>query len=312
DRMAALAVSNGSLAAALVALEEARGEVAASEARFRGLFEMSPMGLVLTRPSLQLEAANPAFCAMSGYTEADLRNGIGALLVDGDALIARQREDLRATGAYGPLSAGMLRQDGSILPVILTGALVRDQRGDPLVWSFVQDNTVGALAEQDRLRYTRELEAQASSLAEARDAALAATAAKSGFLATMSHEIRTPMNGIIGTTGLLLDTALTREQRELGETVRASAEHLLTIINDILDFSKIEAGKLHIELVPLDVRAVVEEALDLVTTAARRKNLELGAVIASNVPDTILGDPGRLRQVLLNLLSNAVKFTTEG
>ncbi len=312
SQMRALQRSNASLAESFTALERARAAVADSEARFRGLFEQSPMGLVLTRTSLQLVAANPAFCAMTGFTEAELR-GVGeALLCDAETILPQQREQLRATGAYGPFKAQVRQRSGSTVPVVLTGALVRDQSGEPLIWSFVQDDTVGAVAERDRQRYLQELEAQAVRLAEARDAAVAATAAKSGFLATMSHEIRTPMNAIIGMTGLLLDTPLTPDQRELGETVRASAEHLLTIINDILDFSKIEAGRMEIETVALDVRAVVDEALDLVAATASRKGLELGAVVAPDVPQVVLGDPGRLRQVLLNLLSNAVKFTSRG
>ena len=158
----------------------------------------------------------------------------------------------------------------------------------------------------------QELRASEQRYRKARDAALESDRLKSEFVANVSHELRTPMNGILGLTELLLETDLTPEQREHAATVRECGETLLVLLNDILDLSKVAAGKLEIQAVPFEPRRLVQQTADLFAERARRKGVELVCLVHHGVPDTVVGDPGRVRQVLTNLLGNAVKFTDTG
>ncbi len=205
------------------------------------------------------------------------------------------------------------RSDGAVRFIHAVEAVRPNAEGSPeWVVGTNRDITEDKQAEAALKQASQDLEQKNQQLTIARDQAMEMVHLKAAFMATMSHEIRTPMNGVIGMTGLLLDTDLTPEQRESAEIVRSSGEHLLMVINDILDFSKIEAGKLTLEIIDFDLRTAVDEAVELVAARAFSKGLNLACLVHANVPSTLRGDPGRLRQILLNLLSNALKFTEQG
>jgi len=194
---------------------------------------------------------------------------------------------------------GHVRRDGEVFPTWMSVTLIQDKNGQP----------IGRVA---IARDITEAKAVANQLQEARLEAESANRAKSQFLANMSHEIRTPMNAIIGMAELILDTALTAEQEDYAFTLKTSAESLLNLLNDILDLSKIEVGKLDVEPLAMDVRKCVADVVKNLLVQAQRKGLELIFAVDWNIPPMLIGDPGRLGQILTNLVGNSIKFTEKG
>ncbi len=191
------------------------------------------------------------------------------------------------------------REDGSYCWMLARGVVVRDAAGKPV--RFVGSRVIIA-----------DLKRAEAELRQAKEAAEAANRAKDEFIANVSHEIRTPMNAILGMTELVLDTPLTDDQRQSLKTVKGAADNLLDIINDLLDISKIEAGKLELEPADFSLREALGDALRTLAMRAHTKGLELVSHVQPEVPDAVVGDAGRLRQVLLNLVGNAIKFTDQG
>lgn len=213
-----------------------------------------------------------------------------------------------------------LSRAGRRIPVRLTVTVMRDESGEPIGYLGLVRKVDAQQAAELELKAAREasqhmnaqIQEAVNMAHEMTRQAKAASTAKSMFLANMSHEIRTPINGVMGMIGLLLDTKLDAEQRGFAETARLSGENLLHLVNDVLDFSKIEAGKLELESIDFDLVELIEDALELLALRAHERNLELAAVFAPGTPRRVLGDPGRIRQIIVNLVANAVKFTERG
>jgi len=225
------------------------------------------------------------------------------ILID---LVYATREEMRTKYMHVRDSHGVLHAE-AICPGLPGGA--RHLLGFAAALHDAEGKRAGAIECIRDITDFRNTEAQ---LREAKEAADAANQAKGIFLATMSHEIRTPMNAIIGMTGLLLDSALTPQQRDYARTISDSGEALLTIINDILDFSKIEAGKLDLECQPVDLRACVESTFELLGHRAAEKHLDMAYQVDPGTPDMVLGDATRVSQILTNLVGNGIKFTDQG
>jgi two-component system, sensor histidine kinase and response regulator len=241
---------------------------------------------LIVREQQGFEAARAFTAAGTGKTAMDR---VRALVEEMERYENDRLAQRRAQSALQQRNARLLLLAGAVADLALLGVVF---------FVVVRDQRLG-----------RQL---SKAMKQARDEAVRAAELRSQFLANMSHEIRTPMNAIIGLTGVLLDTRLDADQRELAQTVRTSADSLLTVINDVLDFSKLEAGKLAIEVADFELRPAVESILDLFSESARQRKLSLGLLVDHSLPRVVRGDAGRIRQVLTNLIGNAVKFTQEG
>jgi PAS domain S-box-containing protein len=270
------------------------------EKRYHDLFENAHDVVYTHDLAGNLTSFNKAAEKLTGYTRGETRSMNILDLVEpaGRTSLRRWLDHLAGGGATGTIELQLVARDGhhSILEV---NARLIHQGGKPVeVEAIGRDVT-------DRKRVESELE-------RARLGAEAGARMKDQFLANMSHEIRTPLNGVIGLTALLLDTPLADDQREYLEMVKSSADSLMILINDILDFSKIEAGKFRLDPIRFQFRPYLEEAIRLMRIRAVQKGIEVGVEVAAAVPAELVGDTGRLRQVLVNLLGNAVKFTQRG
>ncbi|HEX5826743.1 MAG TPA: PAS domain S-box protein [Candidatus Limnocylindrales bacterium] len=271
----------------------AQREVERQKQYFEALVDISPVAIVTMDRELRVSGWNPAAERLFGYTpeEAIGRDIDDLVILDPELRADSMDHDRSHRTQTAHHITKRQRKDGSFVDVEIVGV--------PLE---VNGEFTGYYAIYHDI----------SELQAARRDADEANQAKSTFLAAMSHEIRTPMNAIIGMSGLLLNTPLDEEQRDFADTIQTSADALLTIINDILDFSKIEAGRFDLDHTPFSLAQVVDGAVAVLAPTAVRKGLELRATVDPAVPERLLGDAGRVRQILLNLLSNSVKFTETG
>jgi PAS domain S-box-containing protein len=286
-------------------LQRSQGEIIAAREYTDNIIKSMNDTLMVVNADSIIERVNTATLKLLGYREEELiGSSIGKVLAPSDPA---EGADARNCAISTIINSGFVSNvettyragDGTLIPVIFSASVMYGTR------STVQGIVCVALDIRERKRTE-------VALREAKDAAEAASKAKSQFLANMSHEIRTPMNGVLGMLDLLIDSKLDSTQQRFARMAHSSAEKLLSIINDILDFSKIEAGRLDLQQNRFLLRDVLQEVIELFSVKAGIKGIALRLQVAPPVPDTVVGDSSRLRQVLINLLGNAMKFTDSG
>jgi PAS domain S-box-containing protein len=309
--------------------ERTMAEQALRETRdyLENLINYANATIIVWDPTFKLIRFNHAFERLTGRRAAEaLGESLNILFPESSRDVSLEYIHRASSGEHWEVvEIPILKTDGSVRTVLWNSANIYDKDGTSVVATIAQGQDITErkrmeeelraahdLLEQRVQERTADLLKISEDLLKAKEAAEAASVAKSQFMAIMSHEIRTPMNAVIGMTSLLNNTDLNNEQRDYVEIIRSGGEALMEIINSILDFSKIEKDKIELECQPFDLTRVLEDSLDLVAVKAKEKDLKLIYFIAENTPETIVGDATRVRQVLVNLLSNAVKFTDKG
>jgi PAS domain S-box-containing protein len=308
--------------------EKVEKALAESERKYRSIFENAPVGIFQTTPEGRFISASPSAAAILGYDSPEqLRESIED--IRNDLYVDPQQRDeflrmIQKNDMIMDFECRFYRRDHSIIWILMQARTLRDPKGEIAYFEgFMQDISKRKEAQEALEKSyqelekrveerTRELRRANAELKKAKEAADEATRAKSDFLANMSHEIRTPMNGVIAATELVLSEKLSSSARHYLKIIHTSAYSLLEIINDILDFSKIEAGKLELENRPFRLNEVVDRVVDMFINKAVEKHIELLVDIDIDIPYDLIGDPLRVKQVLMNLVSNAVKFTPQG
>jgi two-component system sensor histidine kinase/response regulator len=281
-------------------LAESARKIRESETNLRKVYEASPGAIAVVRmPDRVYTEVNRTFEKATGYSREEAVGKTDLELNLWNDLEVRERfyDIMKRYGEVQSFDADFRLRDGSVVPSLVSAVQVEID-GQPCIISITRGILRQKQAEQE--------------LVAAREAALAASRAKSEFLSSMSHEIRTPLNAILGMADLLMETPLNDEQRRYLETMVDNGNTLLELINGILDLARVESGRLLLESVPFDLEGLVGRVLDTLGLRAHEKGLELAARIAPDVPSTLIGDPLRLRQILLNLLGNAANFTERG
>ncbi|MFQ5706182.1 MAG: response regulator [bacterium] len=280
--------------------KQAEAKLTTHKKYFEALFNNAPEAIVSLDLNDNVVTINPQFQALFGFALEELKGkDIDDFIVPKEKRAeAKQLTKAALQGNRAKVESLRCRKDGSLVQVTVSGAPIVVGRKKVGVFALYEDITERKRAEEE-LKRTKE-------------AAEAATRAKTEFLTNMSHEIRTPLNAIIGMCNLVLETTLTAEQQEFLEIVQSSSEGLLSLINDILDISKIEAGQIEIEEIEFDLREVIEGVVEIFGVSAQAKGIKLSCQLWPQLPCRLVGDPTRLRQILVNLVGNAIKFTDKG
>ena len=297
--------------------------------KFKTITAESMNGVTVASISGVIEYVNDYMANAHGYSAKDLIGKNVKMFYNKEQFpkVGELRQKLLMCGKFTNEEVWHAKKDGSVFPMLMSGVLKKDEKGNPIYQSAtalditIRKEAENALriskeiAEDDAQRldaFARELEIKNLDLDMAMSEVKAASKTKSEFLANMSHEIRTPMNGVIGMTDLTLATELTNTQREYLEIVKRSANSLLSLLNDILDFSKIEAGKLDMRKIGFNLNHPVGDTISSFANLAHAKGLELISYVKPDVPLNLIGDPERLKQILVNLIGNSIKFTDKG